>query len=305
MKREIGVFIPTWNAGPDFAFVLDAIERQQDVTPKLFVIDSGSTDGTLEVLSERGIRHEVIDQADFNHGETRNRGVEALGTELVALLSQDAEPVGDHWLSGLAEAFDEDGVVGAYAAQRPRPGCHPFQRINLARHMSAERVVREPLSPEEFGNLSPLDRLERIRFDNVASMVRREALLQTPFPSTPFGEDLAWARAVVTARKSVVFCPDVEVLHSHGANRHEFSTRVHEVHATLRRLTDFVPLPHRGWWLRRTAGQVLRLASAALRDDEAAWPKRIARALTALPFGLMQMEAMYRGAKAARYEPPR
>ena len=62
------------------------------------MIDSGSTDGTVEYLRQRGVRVIEIPNAEFNHGATRNLGVAEARSEIVALVTQDACPADDRWL---------------------------------------------------------------------------------------------------------------------------------------------------------------------------------------------------------------
>jgi len=50
MDSRIAVVIPTYNAGPQFAQLLEALRAQRvDGAPELVVIDSGSRDGTPEL----------------------------------------------------------------------------------------------------------------------------------------------------------------------------------------------------------------------------------------------------------------
>jgi hypothetical protein len=63
--------------------------------------------------------------------------------------------------------------------------------------------------------LTPEERLERIRFDNVTSCVRRKVWEAMPFPEGSFGEDMGWARLVLQAGLKVAYVPSAQVWHSH------------------------------------------------------------------------------------------
>src|SRR5215475_8352042 len=116
----IAVVIPTRNAGPRLARLLDAIAEQDDVVADPIVaVDSGSTDGTLDLLTRRGVRVLSVPPEQFNHGETRNHGLSVIRNELAVLTVQDAVPASKHWLVSLVAPLDQDRTLaGTYARQR-------------------------------------------------------------------------------------------------------------------------------------------------------------------------------------------
>ena len=78
----VTVVIPTLNGERYLAEVLDAVARQEFAGEvETLVIDSGSTDATLEIVRGRqGVRLHEIPNAEFGHGRTRNLGARlALG----------------------------------------------------------------------------------------------------------------------------------------------------------------------------------------------------------------------------------
>ena len=306
--RRVAVFIPTLDGARYLDEVLDAVKAQRlDLPFTVRAIDSGSTDGTQAILARHEVPFESIDRATFDHGMTRNRGVLAADADAVALLSQDATPADENWLRELLAPLRSDAsVAGAYARQESRPGAHPFQRVNLERHMEAAAGARVegPLNVATYATMSPEARLRAIAFDNVASVVRTAALRARPFPKAMFGEDLAWARAILLSGGRIAYCPRARVLHSHDATPDEFGSRVFATHQVYKRLADFTPFPSRLLQVRRTIGQALRLASAAVRTEDIGLGLRIKALLQALPYAIRQMEAMRKGALSVAYEPP-
>jgi rhamnosyltransferase len=112
-------------------------------------IDSGSTDGTRELLGRRADRLLTVEAGGFDHGATRNRGVQACRGELVVLLVQDAVPAGPGWLRELLRPLDGDpAVAGSFARQIPRPEASALTRCMLARWVAAAEAPRvvQPLS---------------------------------------------------------------------------------------------------------------------------------------------------------------
>src|SRR5262245_61169591 len=114
-----------------FRACLEAVHRQEvDGGFEVICIDSGSTDATLRHCREFGVRLLQIDKRDFNHGLTRNRAIAVSVGEFVALLSQDAVPLGNDWLQKLVAAVGlTPRAAGAYGSQVVRhTTTNPFLR---------------------------------------------------------------------------------------------------------------------------------------------------------------------------------
>src|SRR3954451_20981725 len=76
---KASVIIPTKNPGPVFRQVLTSVLNQDvNFDYEVLVIDSGSTDGTLDYLSgidDPRLRLHCIEPQSFSHGRTRNLGI--------------------------------------------------------------------------------------------------------------------------------------------------------------------------------------------------------------------------------------
>lgn len=217
-RRTVSVVIPTWNGEATLAQCLDGVFAQEtgDAVDVL-VIDSSSTDRTREIAARYPVRLEVIDQRDFDHGDTRNLGVTLTRGELVVFLVQDAYPAGRGWLRALVSNFDDPRVAGAYCRVVPRP--QAGERARRAAQSdpcySRQRVERRIQDRAAYERSDPLQRRLLIDFNNVAACLRRDVWQRLPFARTPFGEDLVWARGALEAGHTIVFDPRAEVVHSH------------------------------------------------------------------------------------------
>jgi rhamnosyltransferase len=204
---------------------------------EVVAVDSGSRDGTAEFLAPRVDRLVRIPRERFDHGATRNLGIEACRGEKIALLVQDALPAGPSWLSGLVEAVRDESVAGAFSRQLPAPGASALARHQLEGWVAAEPLSRRTrLTPQAFARLTPIERMRACAFDNVSSLVRREVWRQHPFPETPIGEDIAWGKRVLLAGWELAYAPQSSVLHSHDRSLRYELARTRLLHAELQRL---------------------------------------------------------------------
>ena len=259
--RPVSVVVPTWNGGERFRRVLDILARQ-DVPGglQLVVIDSGSRDGTREAAAAAGALVVDQDQATFNHGATRNRGIEASAGQVVVLLTQDALPISESFVTGMLRPFADAAVDGAYGRQYPLPDADPILKHRLEQWSASrdepalQHLVQtdEAASLELFDELPPLERYLRCAFDNVASAVRRSSWELRPFPPRNFGEDVAWARRILLAGGTIAYEPSAEVEHSHPISIKREFFRLYRDHKNLYELFGLQNVPswervRQGW----------------------------------------------------------
>ncbi len=144
----VTVVLPTYNAGPHFAQLLDSLQGQTLAPAQIIVVDSHSTDKTPDLASSHGCKVVPIDRADFDHGTTRNLAAAQVSTEFVVFLTQDAIPADEHMIAELIKPMQADpNIAISYGRQLPRPNAQPLERFpdRKARRGSAgfrRRVAR-------------------------------------------------------------------------------------------------------------------------------------------------------------------
>ena len=129
----ISVVIPVKDGGADLVRCLDAIARQQvDDEVEVVIVDSGSTDGSVEIARARGARVHEIPPEEFNHGRTRNLGAELANGDVLVFTSQDAFAADERWLSRLVAPLRSGRTVaGVYGRQLPHEDATPPERYFL------------------------------------------------------------------------------------------------------------------------------------------------------------------------------
>ncbi len=298
---DVTLLIPTWNAGSEFPEILRLmLDQELDRQLEVLVIDSGSTDGTVELLTQHPVRIIQIPNAEFNHGLTRNRGILEARGEIVVLATQDARPDDEHWMQRLVDCYDDPEVAGAYSCQVPRPDANPFIKDRLSQWAASQREprVQQIENLEEFDALPPLEKLQRVAFDNVSSSVRRSVALEIPFRERQFGEDLDWGYRAILAGHKVVFEPRSKVVHSHNNSIWYEFKRVYLDHQNLNRLLGVHTVPRKEdvWPCTRSA--IAHLREVVRREPDLGPLGRLWWRAKAVPFSFSQNLAQYLGARS-------
>ena len=109
------VVIPNWNGRNWLEPCLGSLAEQTMAPAEVIVVDNGSTDGSLELLRERGVRTiELGRNTGFAHA--CNRGIEAADTELVALVNTDVVLAPD-WLERMTAALESEPEAASAACK--------------------------------------------------------------------------------------------------------------------------------------------------------------------------------------------
>jgi glycosyltransferase involved in cell wall biosynthesis len=201
------VAIPVLNGGPLLAEVLRAVAAQT-IEAEVVVVDSGSTDGSVELARASGARVTQIARSDFSHGGTRNRLMELATGDHVAFLTQDSVPASPDWLAGLLGGFAlADDVALVFGPHRPRPDASPMVRrelLELFARFGEATVDRDP---------APGGRATF--FSSANGAVARWAWERMPFRPVSYAEDMVLARDMLAAGLAKAYVPDAAVIHSH------------------------------------------------------------------------------------------
>jgi rhamnosyltransferase len=223
----ISVVIPVKDGGAELVRCLDAIARQQvDEEVEVLVVDSGSTDGSVEVARRHGARVHEIAPEEFNHGRTRNLGAELARGDVLAFTSQDAFAADERWLALLVAPLRSDPeVAGVYGRQLPHEGATPPEQYFLDFLYGPEPRVQRW---ERTGQPT----FEATLFSNVNAAIPRAVWSEFRFADDLImSEDQEWSRRVLLAGRALVYEPRAVVHHSHaytiaGAFRRFFDSGV-------------------------------------------------------------------------------
>jgi len=296
----VSIVLLTRDAGARLAELLERLRDQRaGFGHELIAVDSGSTDGTLELLERRADRLLRIPPAEFNHGLTRNLGCEQARGELIVLIVQDALPASQDWLAELTRPLIEaPAIAGSQARQIARPDASAVTRWQLERWIgtSLEPRLAGPTSRAELEAMTPLERYLHCSFDNVCSCIRRSVWERFPFRATPIAEDLEWALGVLEAGHRLAYVPAAAVIHSHDRSSRYELARTYLLHQRLRLLFGLKTVPDLAALARAVASSEAAHLLSLWRAGRASRPAELYRALV---LGLVWPLGQYLGARSA------
>jgi rhamnosyltransferase len=122
---NFSVIIPTYQAERFIPRLLPSIFQQSFLPKKILIIDSSSTDKTIEKIHEYSrdfedlIQIKTIPKAEFNHGKTRDLGTQLVPADFYILLTQDAILANTDAFKNLMACYQNPKIGCAYGRQLP------------------------------------------------------------------------------------------------------------------------------------------------------------------------------------------
>ena len=213
---SIAVAIPVKNGFPEIQDCIEGLLKQTIRPARIYVMDSGSTDGTLDYLHTiPEVQVIPVVPAEFNHGETRNLGWQHAREDFVLYTVQDARAATNTLLEELMKGFDDPGVM-AVCGQQVVPHEKDKNPVEWFRPVSTPKTRKYQFAdPDSFEALSPQQKNDICSWDDVVALYRREALENLPFRRVVFGEDMLWARDAMRKGFTIEYRPAAQVYHDH------------------------------------------------------------------------------------------
>ena len=230
---EVSVVIPVYNGERYLAEVLEAVFSQETgFSFEVIIIDSGSSDRSLDVAGGFPVRLHRIPNEEFGHGRTRNLGARLAAGRYVVFISQDATPAHRRWLENLVGSVAKDaGVAGAYSRHLPRPDCNPIERREILSGTPPVSSLRKVDFDDEFQRKNYEQHwAQYMVFSDVSSCIRKEVIERLPFnEDIVMSEDHEWCKRAVEAGYAVAYTAESAVYHSHN----------HPIRTAYRRFFDY------------------------------------------------------------------
>jgi rhamnosyltransferase len=181
---------------------LPALLAQDWKNWELIVIDSGSTDGSQELIRAVHPAHFVqIQPHEYNPSRVMNHGMRLARADLTIFLNADATPQGTNWLRPLATALQDPKVAAVFGRQIPRPDCQAVFACDYERCFGPNR---ESAKWDHF-------------FSMVSSGLRKDVWAQRGFrEDLQYAEDDEYTRWCKAQGYEVLYVPESIAMHSHN-----------------------------------------------------------------------------------------
>src|SRR5688572_32015346 len=120
----VSIILRSFNEAWALRDTLSALKLQDYRNWELIVIDSGSTDGSQELIcAAEPVQFIQIQPHEYNPSKVMNLGMRLARSDLGIYLNADATPQGAAWLRPLVTALRDTNTAAVFGRQIPRPDC--------------------------------------------------------------------------------------------------------------------------------------------------------------------------------------
>lgn len=200
MTTGISVVVRCFNEERHIGRLLTGLMKQTLRPDQIVLVDSGSTDATLEIASHFPVEVHTIQPEQFSFGRSLNIGCAAARGELIVVASAHVYPVYETWLAELTTPLADPEVALAYGRQIGDANTKYSEGRVMARWFPVTSVPRQD---HPFCN-------------NANAAITRSGWQAQPYDESLTGlEDVDWAKRQMEGGGAIAYVASAPVVHAH------------------------------------------------------------------------------------------
>ncbi len=232
------IVIRAYNEEQHIGKLLTGIEQQTFQDKETLIVDSGSTDATLEIANRFDVKVVNIDSRDFTFGRSLNRGIIEAKGRYIVIISAHCFPVYPDWLEQLLKPFEDQRVAVSYGKQRGADSNH------FSEHQFFQTYFPDISQPDQGQPYT----------HNANAAIRRSLWEQHPYNEEITGlEDLAWSSWAKTQGHTIAYMSEAEIVHIHKETFKQVHNRYRREAIAMKQL-----LPESSFSIRNMIGMFLQ-----------------------------------------------
>jgi glycosyltransferase involved in cell wall biosynthesis len=232
------IVIRAFNEEKHIRRLLSGIQMQDYPSREIILVDSGSTDKTIDIANEFGAKIVNINATDFTFGRSLNRGIAAASGEIIVIISAHCYPVYPDWLKQLLAPFVDDQVAVSYGKQRGAESNH-FSEHQFFRNYFPD--ISQPNQGQPFTH-------------NANAAIRKSLWFEHAYNENLTGlEDLEWSSWAKQSGFRIAYVAEAEIIHIHEETFNQVHNRYKREAIAMKQI-----LPKSRFTLRNMIGMTLR-----------------------------------------------
>lgn len=198
---KCSIIIRAFNEDKHIGKLIQGIKNQQtDAEIEIILVDSGSTDKTVEIAKGEGAVIVSIKPEEFSFGYALNIGCERATGDILFFASAHVYPIYTNWIQKMLKPFDKQNVALVYGRQVGDENSKYSEKRLLAKWFP-------PTS--NYNQLYPF-------CNNANTAIRRSIWSEQHYDETLTGlEDLAWAEKILDKGFNLVYEAEAVIVHVH------------------------------------------------------------------------------------------
>ncbi len=207
--KKVTVIVRTFNVEWVIDQALAALMKQKGVEIELMIVDSGSTDATLDMIAPYPHTLIEIEPGTYFPGKVLNRAVKEAKTELVVFINSDVVLLDQYAIFNLIKPLEESRTVASFGRQIVRPEADLWVRHDYERAFPTTE-----------------DKPDWMHFSLPIASMKRSAWEMQAFYTDAWGsEDTHWAVQIKNKGYKIAYVKDAIAMHSHNYTLKQLASR--------------------------------------------------------------------------------
>ena len=222
--EKADIIIPVYKPDGKFLTLIEKLGKQSVLPNRIIIMNTEQKYydrliyGTSFQKEHRDMVVKHLSRREFDHGRTRNRGVQYSDTDFFIMMTQDAVPADEYLVERLLEQLGNENVAVAYARQLADGDSSEIEKYTRNFNYPEQSKIKtkadlETLGIKTFFCSNVCAAYNRKIFDELGGFVKH----------TIFNEDMIYAARAVEAGYGIAYTAEARVVHSHDySNRKQF-----------------------------------------------------------------------------------
>jgi rhamnosyltransferase len=228
-KETVSIVFRALNEEKWFDQALQACRNQKfaALQVEIILVDSGSTDATLDIAKRHGCKIYHIAKSEFTFGRSLNMGCDGANGDYLVFISAHCIPADENWLANLVAPLKSGECEYVYGRQ--------------IGHTKATRFSEAQVFDHYYGRDSKLKQGDFF-CNNANSAIRKDTWAKYRFDEAVTGlEDMVLAKAVHQDGGQIGYVADAPVIHIHEESLQQTFKRYYREALVMR---DIMPEVH-------------------------------------------------------------
>ena len=224
---QISVVVRTLNEALHLESLLEGIAGQQSqgLNTEVVVVDSGSTDGTIEIAHRHGCRILHITREEFSFGRSLNMGCAASVGDILVIISGHCVPQDQQWLTCLCQPLLDGQAEYTYGRQVGGSNSYFSEKRIFSKYFPVQSHIPQ----------------DGYFCNNANAALLRSTWEQYRFDEELTGlEDMELAQRIVRAGLKIAYVAEATVLHHHKESWSQIRRRFEREAIALQKIMPHV-----------------------------------------------------------------
>ena len=222
--EKADIIIPVYKPDGKFLTLIEKLGKQSVLPNRIIIMNTEQKYydrliyGTSFQKEHRDMVVKHLSRREFDHGRTRNRGVQYSDTDFFIMMTQDAVPADEYLVERLLEQLGNENGAVAYARQLADGDSSEIEKYTRNFNYPEQSKIKTKADLETLG-------IKTFFCSNVCAAYNRKIFdaLGGFVKHTRFNEDMIYAARAVEAGYGIAYTAEARVIHSHDySNRKQF-----------------------------------------------------------------------------------